>query len=592
MPKKQAHSASPQRLAPFAMRLKKLRSWIKRNPKQTLKYGGTILAAIIVLVQLIFWQDRLPVFASIDGQTLGSMTVQQANRKLNEAYRRATIDLYIKLATESFATVQAADIGARVDNLSRAQAKAVPWWLRLVPTSVLWAGISGGNSSAAVTYDEKMIEQFMTKTFGEQCRIEPKNATLKVEGERLEIVKSADGGTCQRQAVKMAIGRIQPRIDTPTRVELPVEPIKPRITEDQAERLKQTIEVRLNKKIILKSGDKIVEITPDRFRRWLSFDSSGDTLNAVVTPEKADGFLNERVAKLVNVPAGISKVTTHDFIETARQNGAKGRTLDLAATRQSLADYVSGQVEVAEAKIKVIEPRIEYTRTYSGTDEGLSALIKHYTEGKKGRFGIALIELSNKRRKASYNGDMQFTSASTYKALLAFSILKRVENGQLSWGDAVHGGRNLDKCFDDMIVKSDNNCPLTMFGRIGAQNIQSDMKELGLNETNFLNPDSFKMTASDLVKYAAMLESRQLPISRASQDKLLAAMRRNMYRQGIPAGASGPVADKVGFIDAYLHDYGLVYAPNGTYALAILTENSSWADIAELTRKIEELRQK
>jgi beta-lactamase class A len=63
-----------------------------------------------------------------------------------------------------------------------------------------------------------------------------------------------------------------------------------------------------------------------------------------------------------------------------------------------------------------------------------------------------------------------------------------------------------------------------------------------------------------------------------------------VYRQGIPAGASGAVADKVGFIDALLHDSAIVYSPSGTYVLAIMTDGSSWANIAQLTREIEALR--
>ena len=39
-----------------------------------------------------------------------------------------------------------------------------------------------------------------------------------------------------------------------------------------------------------------------------------------------------------------------------------------------------------------------------------------------------------------------------------------------------------------------------------------------------------------------------------------------------------------------LHDAAIVYSPSGTYVLVIMTDGSSWAEIAALTRKIEELR--
>ena len=152
------------------------------------------------------------------------------------------------------------------------------------------------------------------------------------------------------------------------------------------------------------------------------------------------------------------------------------------------------------------------------------------------------------------------------------------------------GGRNLEQCFDDMVVQSDNACPEAIISRIGRAQIQADVQELGMKGTDFRNVNGLQSTANDLAQFTAMLEARQLPISRASQDKLIAAMRRNVYRQGIPAGSSGTVADKVGFLDGLLHDAAIVYSPSGTYVLVIMTDGSSWAEIAALTRKIEELR--
>jgi hypothetical protein len=81
-----------------------------------------------------------------------------------------------------------------------------------------------------------------------------------------------------------------------------------------------------------------------------------------------------------------------------------------------------------------------------------------------------------------------------------------------------------------------------------------------------------------------------MPIQPASRDRFLGALKRNIYRQGIPAGASVQVADKVGFLNGLFHDAAIVYSPSGTYVLTIMTDGSSWANIAELTKQIEALR--
>ena len=71
---------------------------------------------------------------------------------------------------------------------------------------------------------------------------------------------------------------------------------------------------------------------------------------------------------------------------------------------------------------------------------------------------------------------------------------------------------------------------------------------------------------------------------------MIAAMNANVYRKGIPAGANGTVADNVGFLNGLLHDAAIVYGPNGTYVLTIMTDGSSWATIADLTKQIDTLR--
>ena len=79
-----------------------------------------------------------------------------------------------------------------------------------------------------------------------------------------------------------------------------------------------------------------------------------------------------------------------------------------------------------------------------------------------------------------------------------------------------------------------------------------------------------------------------MPLTLTNQRKLIDTMTANIYREGIPAGVLNiTVADKVGFQNELLHDTAIIYSPNGAYVLTILTENSSWANIAELTQLIE-----
>jgi len=255
-----------------------------------------------------------------------------------------------------------------------------------------------------------------------------------------------------------------------------------------------------------------------------------------------------------------------------------------------IANVLNDKKDRAQAQVTSLPPKVEYSRTFSKTSTGIAAQLKFYDDDNAGVFGVSFSELGGQGLSAQHNGDRQFVTASTYKLFVAFSVIKRVEAGKMKWDDAdIAGGRDLNKCFDDMIVKSDNACAEALIKKIGANELNADIKSLGLNSTAFKS-DNNVTTANDLAKYLTQLEKGSMPIKPENRERLLGAMKRNVYRQGVPAGASGAVADKVGFLWGLLHDATIVYSPKGTYVLVVLTDGSTWANIADLTRKIEALR--
>jgi beta-lactamase class A len=85
-----------------------------------------------------------------------------------------------------------------------------------------------------------------------------------------------------------------------------------------------------------------------------------------------------------------------------------------------------------------------------------------------------------------------------------------------------------------------------------------------------------------------MIDIQQSTLVKGGErDFMLGLMRAQVYRQGVPAGTSAVVADKVGFLNGYLNDAAIVYHPNGTYVISVMTSGASWGKIAEITRKIE-----
>jgi beta-lactamase class A len=293
------------------------------------------------------------------------------------------------------------------------------------------------------------------------------------------------------------------------------------------------------------------------------------------------------------VSPGTSKVSTYDFVETSRVNGASGAALDIAQTLGRIQTALDNGTYTAVAVTKSVAPNVSYTRTYSPTDTGLSALLQNFATSRSGTFGIALTELSGANRRAEYQGNTQFTTASTYKLFVAYSSLLRVESGAWQWSDQIVGGYNLSVCFDRMIRLSDNLCAEALLTKIGYQAITNEARAIGANSTSFLGREGtgIKSTASDEALLLALLQKGQILTQQTNRDLWINTMKQNVFRQGIPKGVpSAVVANKVGFLDALLHDSAIVYSPSGTYVLVIMTDNSSWATIAELASQIESLR--
>lgn len=564
-------------------------TWVRAHKKQ-LGWASLAVLAGVVLVQIFYPGDKLLPFTKVDGQFLGGLTKADAALRLDAAYAKDTISLRLNDGDRVIHTDKLSDMGIVVKSQASVDSLKYPWYLRIVPSSVLWAGLLQQPAEPAYETDKKKLDAYITQRFGKDCRVEPTNATLEYKSNELKVVPAKDGGTCQRQQMEKTLEGVRISLLQNDSAVVPVKPIKPVISDDTAKKFKTELSARLKNGVAVKAGNETQTIPKNDVLSWLIFKNDTDQLDIMFDEAKAAPYFTQNVTPKVAKPAGVSKVTTHDFVETSRINGPNGQTLNLSGTLGELRNYLLKKTDIVAAQTTVVSPKVEYTRTYSPTDAGLSALVKHYAEDHPGTFGISFIELSGKHRRAEFQQDKVFTTASTYKLFVAYSALKRVEAGSWRWSDSVQGGRNLDQCFDDMIVRSDNACAEAMLQKIGFREITSEIQALGLKNSTFLKGDSPQTTAGDLSTFLAILNSGQMLNQQTSRDKLLSALKRNIYRQGIPAGASGQVADKVGFLNGLFHDAAIVYSPSGTYVLTIMSDGSNWATIADLTRKIEALR--
>ena len=565
----------------------------RRIPWKKLGIIVVIAAPVLmVIVQCVYPSDRTMLYARADGIAIGGVSRDEATTTIRKAYEATPLTIYFGEAELPYRSPTLGELGVSMSSETAVERAMYPLWLRLVPTSLWWGHATVKNEVANAQLETETIRAYAEKELGESCQVDPKNASVVVEGDALKLVPSEDGGTCEMTEVVTRLEQAKLSISGENAVRIPTKRIAPKVTDTDAEKLMETISAQLAGGIDLTFGDTTIRLDAATVRPWLVFTTEKDALVATVDRKKAKDTLEKEVGQKVAKKAGVVTITTRDFVEVSRTGGADGRVLNVGGTADSIAKYLMKQTETVHVATTAIPAQRKYIRSYSSTDTGLSALIQHYADTHKGIYGVSLVELSGQRRRAGHNEHRKFTTASTYKVYVAYSTLKRVESGQFKWSDQIAGGRDLAKCFDDMIVLSDNPCAEELVKKISYNSLHADVQTLGLGGTSFIDTESFKTTAADLSTFMASLESNQLSISKVSRDRLIGALKRNVYRQGIPAGTVGAVANKVGFIDALLHDTAVVYSPSGTYVLTIMTDGSSWANIAELTREIEKLQTK
>lgn len=571
-------------------RLKEIHNLVKPHWNRALLFVGGSLV-LLTGAQLVYPSDHLALFTKIDGVSLSGWRKTDAIKKLDADYVNATISVYFGQATNAYRTPKTTEIGLTVSNEKRVNVSGYPWYLRIVPTSIFWAHLlTESVLDPQYQRNSDKLAAYINKELGTSCSVEPRDASLKVSGETLVVVSSQSGGTCQVSTVQQTLSGVKPRLNSDNIVKIPVKELAPGVTDSAARQLGDYLQGKVGKGVSMTVNGTAVTISASELYGWMDFSASDSQLIYSFNEDRALVYLNKEIAPKVAVSAGTTTVATYNFVETSRVNGASGRQLDVSATLENIKSFLDGASQQATVATETVLPRVSYTRSYSPTDTGLSALMQQFAQEHSGVFGVSMIELTGQGRRASYNDTKSFTTASTYKLFVAYSALKRVEEGKWHWTDQITGGRNLSTCLDDMIVKSDNACGAALLLKIGDP-ITDEIHAIGCVNSSFRGNDGIKTTAADLALFLAELHTGQILTQQTSRNLLINAMERNIYRSGIPAGiGSATVADKVGFMDGLLHDAAIVYSPTGTYVLVIMSSGSSWSTIADLAGRIEALR--
>jgi beta-lactamase class A len=511
----------------------------------------------------------------VAGKPVGAKSTLDAGKLIDKEYANAKV--IIKTADRDF-TQSFAEIGVDVNGWKTARAAArYSLGQRLIPFSALHVMFTRDTPVQIDTDDERL--KYFAAQIQKDAFVPAVDASITVKQDKVELVPAKKSKEYPEAALLAELQRTAFKPQTVIILK-PVMKAADR-TDEEVQGVLQQAQKAVDTPLSLQVDAEKITVDKMTIGGWLDFpaDPATNTLQLALKPDAVKKYLESIQSKVYKAP-GTTTIQLIDGKETGRTEGAPGRGIDTEKTIASLNTAIrSGAETTVSVPVAAIPAKVVFSRQYSNTDAGLAALLADLTKGKN--VGISVMEING--RSAHTNGSKSFTAASTYKLFVAYAVFKQIEAGQMAWSDGVVSGKNVDACFEAMIVRSDNPCAKALGDRIGWQKVEDMMKSLGLSNTE-LSP-KLTTTASDLSLFNYKLANGNL-LNGDQAAKLIDAMKRQVYRSGIPAGTGVAVADKVGFIDSYIHDAAIVYGPKGPYVLTIMTSGVPWSGIADMAKQI------
>ncbi|MDB5177119.1 MAG: hypothetical protein JWN75_787 [Candidatus Saccharibacteria bacterium] len=578
--------------------------WLRQHWKLLLLIIVAVLIVGQTIFQIVYPGSRLIPGTKVDGVDLGGLRVDDAAKKLDGLYGSLKLNIFFGKNDAAFQSPKMSDVGIGVDNNARLAAINYPFYLRIIPGSILWAPAATKPGEIAYTYDKNKIANYTQSKVGEDCSIAPQNASLKLIDSKLQLVPSATGGKCDITEFQQQLAQVQPDSGKDNQVRIAIDETPAPISDDMARELAGKLNTRLAVPMPI-TVDVTTDTIPGRVvLSWLDFkadvpaqsiDNTGNqtaSLKYNVNNARMQDYLNQGIAAKLIKKAGVSHVTTLDFKETARVNGANGRGLDMVKAVASVESYISGKATNATAATQVIGPTASYTRNYTPTSIGFSALLAQYAQDNPGTYGMAFTELSGVSypRSATYRADARMPAGGIHSLYLAYTDVMQEYAGIARPVDKISGDVNATDCFKDMLQKFDEGCRTGFYDYFGYATLTSRGAGLGLTNTVFAREDTLT-SANDLQKVMIGLYKNQIGRIEGAQ-KILSTLRTNQSKEGIPTGAgAGQISHTIGENTTVHNDTAIVYSTNyGAYALTVLSDGSSWDKVSGLAQKIQTLK--
>ena len=239
-------------------------------------------------------------------------------------------------------------------------------------------------------------------------------------------------------------------------------------------------------------------------------------------------------------------------------------------------------------------------------DAALERVVRQSLGMEAGRFAVVVKNLAD-GRGVRLAPNRSFYSASLFKTWVMLEVYHQQAAGLLDFDETyivsdyyqergLNAGElaacsqvTLGEGLAAMIRASDNVAAHVMLDRAGQGNVNATLRALGLNVSGYLT--GLPTTAADMALLMEAMARRQT-ISRAASDEMLGLLSTTHFPDRLPAllPEGTRVAHKTGNWEDATHDAGVVFSPNATYVIVVLTDfgfaDDGAARIARLSRAV------
>lgn len=542
-----------------------------------LAMASAVLLAVVG-VQMLYPRDRALPLARLQANGFIGLSTQDqimANYQDFDS-RTVTVHTHGKTTTTSYV-----DLGVRlqpdatlknVTNYSTQQ--------RFIPFSIFFVG--NKTFSLSRELDQSQLELF-SRDIISQTNKSPRDAVVTLSSTKLSVSPSEEGYEYQLGALKSQILRSD--LSDKSQIVFAPTILPPAITTDTATIKARNMQQRINTPLTVKAEDKALVVGPDVMAQWLEItpNPKGNTVDMTFNKVRVAETL-QALAPQVQVQVTPTIVTILNGLEAGRAFGTRGKVLQFSELVDKVMATTAPTIETVIAPVQYIEPKEVIDRRYTRDSVGVQHLVDYWTANHAGDYSIDL-KTVNGRIAASKNPYRITSAVGIYRLYIAHMVYGQISAKSLSGSTVTATGQTVDACMDRMIRESDEACTNVLGDLVGWGAADDMLRAQGFDNTTLARGAALT-TAANTSDWMLRLLGSNIT-TKAQADALTGLMSRQTARYGIPAGSTGiRVADKAGSFGRTRHDVGIVYHPSGTYVLSILSEGSSFALIADLSKEI------